>query len=241
MQSDRYLPRMMWTGRASRRSLLVALAIAACAAITPPVALASPLYKSVILRDKPISYWRLGERPGSAVAKDSSGHGNNGTYASCVQLGVKGAITNDPNTAAIFGQQPGCWMVAQPVAGGHAGDYTVEAWIKTTSTTKLYQTFLDSRSPNGEFSFDCTRRSRSSASCGKPSGCPGEGKTIPEAAKELGISEQTFHRWRYQYGGMKVDDAKRLREFERENARLKVSVADQALENQALKEIAKGN
>ena len=69
----------------------------------------------------------------------------------------------------------------------------------------------------------------------------GEGKTIPEAAKELGISEQTYHRWRNQYGGMKADDAKRLKELERENARLKRIVADQLLENQALKEIAKGN
>ena len=69
----------------------------------------------------------------------------------------------------------------------------------------------------------------------------GEGKTIPEAAKERGISEQTYHRWRNQYGGMKADDAKRLKELERENARLKAIVADQALENRALKEIAKGN
>jgi len=69
----------------------------------------------------------------------------------------------------------------------------------------------------------------------------GEGKTIPEAAKELGISEQTYHRWRNQYGGMKADDAKRLKQLERENVRLKRIVADQLLENQALKEIAKGN
>ena len=69
----------------------------------------------------------------------------------------------------------------------------------------------------------------------------GEGRTIPEAAKELGIGEQTYHRWRNQYGGMKADDAKRLRELERENARLKAIVADQALENRVLKEIAKGN
>ena len=69
----------------------------------------------------------------------------------------------------------------------------------------------------------------------------GEGRTIPEAAKELGISEQTYHRWRNQYGGMKANDAKRLKELERENARLKAIVADQALENRALKEIAKGN
>jgi putative transposase len=68
----------------------------------------------------------------------------------------------------------------------------------------------------------------------------GEGKTIPEAAKELGISEQTFHRWRNQYGGMKAQDAKRLKELERENGRLKAIVADQALENRALKEISSG-
>jgi len=68
----------------------------------------------------------------------------------------------------------------------------------------------------------------------------GEGKTIPEAAKELGISEQTYHRWRNRYGGMKANDAKRLKELERENQQLGI-VADQVLENQALKEIARGN
>ena len=65
----------------------------------------------------------------------------------------------------------------------------------------------------------------------------GEGRTIAEAAKELGISEQTFHRWRNQYGGMKADDVKRLKELEAENARLKRIVADQVLENQALREV----
>ncbi len=69
----------------------------------------------------------------------------------------------------------------------------------------------------------------------------GEGKTIPEAAKELGISEQTYHRWRNRYGGMKADDAKRLKELERENATLKRIVADKELEVVALKEVAKGN
>jgi putative transposase len=69
----------------------------------------------------------------------------------------------------------------------------------------------------------------------------GEGRTIPEAAKELGISENTYHRWRNQYGGMKADDAKRLKELERENRQLKAIVADQALEVRALKEIARGN
>jgi putative transposase len=60
----------------------------------------------------------------------------------------------------------------------------------------------------------------------------GEGKTIPEAAKELGFSEQTYHRWRNQYGGMKANDAKRLKALERENVQLKRIVADQVLENQ---------
>lgn len=68
-----------------------------------------------------------------------------------------------------------------------------------------------------------------------------EGQTISEAAKQVEISEQTFHRWRNQYGGMKADDAKRLRELERENARLKRLVADQMLENDALREVARGN
>ena len=69
----------------------------------------------------------------------------------------------------------------------------------------------------------------------------GEGQTIAEAAKQVEISEQTFHRWRNQYGGMKADDAKRLRELERENARLKRLVADQMLENDPLREVARGN
>jgi putative transposase len=69
----------------------------------------------------------------------------------------------------------------------------------------------------------------------------GEGKTIPEVTKALEVSEQTFHRWRNQYGGMKADDVKRLKELERENGRLKAIVADQALENRALKEISSGN
>ena len=69
----------------------------------------------------------------------------------------------------------------------------------------------------------------------------GEGKSIAEVCKALEVSEPTYHRWRNQHGAMKADDAKRLRELERENARLQRIVADQALEAQALKEIAKGN
>ena len=69
----------------------------------------------------------------------------------------------------------------------------------------------------------------------------GEGQTIAAAAKRVEISEQTYHRWRNQYGRMKADDTKRLRELERENARLKRIVADKELDIDALKEIARGN
>lgn len=68
-----------------------------------------------------------------------------------------------------------------------------------------------------------------------------EGKTTAEVAKGLEVSEQTFHRWRNQYGGMKGPEMKRLKELERENARLKKLVADQALDNAMLKDLAEGN
>ena len=68
-----------------------------------------------------------------------------------------------------------------------------------------------------------------------------EGKAIPGVAKELEVSENTFHRWRAQYGGMKADDVKRLKELERENATLKRIVANKEVEIEGLKEIAKGN
>jgi putative transposase len=69
----------------------------------------------------------------------------------------------------------------------------------------------------------------------------GEGREIAEVAKELEVSENTFHRWRAQYGGMKGNDVKRLKELERENAQLKRIVADKEIEIDALKEVAKGN
>ena len=68
-----------------------------------------------------------------------------------------------------------------------------------------------------------------------------EGHEVPEVAKQLEISEATYHRWRAQYGGMKADDAKRLKDLERENARLKKIVADQLLDIDMLKELAEGN
>ena len=69
----------------------------------------------------------------------------------------------------------------------------------------------------------------------------GEGMEVALVAKQLEVSEQTLQRWRLQYGGLKADDAKRLRELERENGKLKRMVADQLLEIDALKEIARGN
>ena len=85
------------------------------------------------------------------------------------------------------------------------------------------------------------RRSRSSASSGRRSGFRAKGTGSLRSRKPWEISEQTFHRWRAQYGGMKACDVKRLKELERENTELKRIVADQLLENLALKEISRGN
>ena len=68
-----------------------------------------------------------------------------------------------------------------------------------------------------------------------------EGKSIEEVSRHLEISEQTWHRWRNQYGGMKADDAKRLKELEKENARLKKLLAEAELDKSMLKELAEGN
>ena len=68
-----------------------------------------------------------------------------------------------------------------------------------------------------------------------------EGATVAEFVRELGITEQTYYRWRKEYGGLKVSQAKRLKELERENARLKKLVADQALDIAILKEAAYPN
>jgi transposase-like protein len=68
-----------------------------------------------------------------------------------------------------------------------------------------------------------------------------KGSTVGEVCRKQGISEQTYYRWRKQYGGMRVDQAKRLKELEKENARLKKLVADLSLDNDILKEAARGN
>jgi putative transposase len=68
-----------------------------------------------------------------------------------------------------------------------------------------------------------------------------EGKDVADVCRELGVSEQTYYRWRNQFGGLKADDAKKLKDLERENATLKRLLADAELEKAALKEIASGN
>ncbi len=69
----------------------------------------------------------------------------------------------------------------------------------------------------------------------------GKGLKVPEVCKQLAISEQTYYRWRQKYGGMDPQMAKQLKEMEKENARLKRLVADQALDIQILKEAARPN
>ena len=68
-----------------------------------------------------------------------------------------------------------------------------------------------------------------------------QGSTVIEVARKLSISEQTYYRWRKEYGGMRVDQARRLKELELENARLKRLVADLSLDNAILKEASRGN
>ena len=67
------------------------------------------------------------------------------------------------------------------------------------------------------------------------------GKTTAQVAREGGITEQTYYRWRKEFGGMKLDQAKRLKELEKENSRLKRLVAELSLEKQVLREVAQGN
>ena len=69
----------------------------------------------------------------------------------------------------------------------------------------------------------------------------GQGKTIDHICRELGISDATYYKWRKDYGGMGMDQARRLKELEVENGRLKRVVADLSLDNQILKDVASGN
>ena len=67
------------------------------------------------------------------------------------------------------------------------------------------------------------------------------GSTVAETARRIGVSEQTFYRWRAEYGGLRIDQARRLKQLETENSRLKRAVAELTLDNQILKEAAEGN
>ena len=67
------------------------------------------------------------------------------------------------------------------------------------------------------------------------------GSTVVEAVRQIGVTEQTFYRWRNEYGGLSIDQAKRLKQIEAENSRLKRAIADLTLDNQILKEAAEGN
>ena len=67
------------------------------------------------------------------------------------------------------------------------------------------------------------------------------GKRVKQVCRELGVSEQTYYRWRKEYGGMKVSQAKRLKALEKQNQRLRQAVADLTVDNMILKEASKGN
>ena len=69
----------------------------------------------------------------------------------------------------------------------------------------------------------------------------GQGKSAPIACRDAGISQQSFYRWRKEYGGLDLDQARRMKDLEKENARLKRLVADLSLEKQVLKDISSGN
>lgn len=68
-----------------------------------------------------------------------------------------------------------------------------------------------------------------------------QGRTVGEAVRQLGVTEQTYYRWRNQYGGMQTSQARKLKDLERENARLKKAVAELTLDKLILKEAAEGN
>lgn len=67
------------------------------------------------------------------------------------------------------------------------------------------------------------------------------GTTVAQVCKQIGVTDQTYYKWRREYGGLKTDQAKRFKELEQENARLKKLVADLALDKAMLQEVAKGN
>jgi len=68
-----------------------------------------------------------------------------------------------------------------------------------------------------------------------------QGSTVGEASRQIGVTEQTYYRWRNEYGGLRIDQVKRLKQLESENTRLKRAIADLTLDNQILKEVSEGN
>ena len=68
-----------------------------------------------------------------------------------------------------------------------------------------------------------------------------QGSTVAEASRQIGVTQQTFYRWRNEYGGLRIDQVKRLKQLESENTRLKRAIADLTLDNQILKEASEGN
>ena len=68
-----------------------------------------------------------------------------------------------------------------------------------------------------------------------------QGQTVAQVCKAIGVTEQTFYRWRNEYGGLKLDQVKRLKQLEKENSRLRRAVADLTVDNQILKEAVEGN
>ena len=68
-----------------------------------------------------------------------------------------------------------------------------------------------------------------------------QGASVSEASRKIGVTEQTYYRWRKEYGGLRIEQAKKLKTMEKENARLKKLVADISLDNAILKEVAEGN
>ena len=68
-----------------------------------------------------------------------------------------------------------------------------------------------------------------------------QGSTVAGASRQIGVTQQTFYRWRNEYGGLRIDQVKRLKQLESENTRLKRAIADLTLDNQILKEASEGN
>ncbi len=68
-----------------------------------------------------------------------------------------------------------------------------------------------------------------------------QGETVGQVCRQLGVSEQTFYRWRREYGGLRMDQGKRLKQLETQNTRLRRAVSDLTLDNQILKEVARGH